>query len=151
MMKDGILLAVVLRWAHILAAVVAVGGAVFMRFVVAPSVRASLDPEQHARLHEQVVPRWRRIFMICIGVLLLSGLANFFLVALPKAEGVPLYHALFGVKFLLAMAVFFLGSALVGRSAAFERLRADTPRWLAVTIVLAVVVILISGVLRYLG
>lgn len=145
------LVKVVLRWAHILAAVVAVGGAVFMRFVVAPSVRSSLDSEQHARLAEQIAPRWRRIFMICIGVLLLSGLANFFLVSMPKAEGVPLYHALFGTKFLLAMGVFFLGSALVGRSPAFAGLRADMPRWLAINVVLGVVVILISGVLRYLG
>ena len=149
-MTTEMLLPVVLRWTHILSAVVAVGGLVFMRFVMAPSVRESLTDEQHARLHEQVVGRWRKIVMACIGLLLISGTLNFLLYSVPKARGVAAYHGLFGVKFLAAMGVFFLASALIGTSPAFQRMRDNGRRWMTINVGLAVLVILISGLLRIL-
>ena len=144
-------LAVLFRWVHILAAVVAVGGVLFQRLVLMPSVQASIDDAHRGRLHDEVTRRWKGVLMACIGLLLVSGFYNFFTISLGKAEGAPIYHALFGVKFLAALVVFFLGSALVGRAKAFEGMRRDRARWLGITAVLAVVVILVSGILKNIG
>jgi uncharacterized membrane protein len=144
-------LAVLFRWIHVLAAVVAVGGVLFQRLVLMPSVQASIDDGRRAKLHEEVARRWKGVLMACIGLLLVSGFYNFFTVSLDKAESVPVYHSLFGVKFLAALVVFFLGSALVGRARAFEGMRRNRSRWLGITAVLAVVVILVSGVLKSIG
>ena len=147
-MSAEVFLAVVFRWAHILAAVVAIGGTIFMRVVLAPAIRASLTDDQHAALRQALMPRWKKVVMTCIALLLASGIFNFFTISMEKAKSTALYHPLFGVKILAAFGVFFIASALTGRSKAFEGLRAQAPKWLAVAAVLGVVVILISGLLK---
>jgi hypothetical protein len=70
------------------------------------------------------------------------------MLALPsKVEPIP-YHAIFGVKFLAALGVFFLVSALVGRSPVFARLRQSGGRWVSLVIALGALIILVSGVLN---
>ena len=64
-MDADIILRVVFRWAHILAAVVAVGGTVFARFVLMPSANESLSDEQHAALRDRLTRRWRPVVMVC--------------------------------------------------------------------------------------
>ena len=59
-------------------------------------------------------------------------------------------HALFGVKFLLAMAVFYFASGLVGRGQGTQWIRNDRAKWLTVTIGLAVAIVLLSGWMRQL-
>ncbi len=51
-----------------------------------------------------------------------------------KHKGDGLYHALVGTKILLALGLFFIASALVGRSAAFESMRASRAKWLKVMV-----------------
>lgn len=147
-MSAEVFLAVVFRWAHILAAVIAIGGTIFMRIVLAPAVRASLSDDQHAALRQALIPRWRKVVLTCIALLLASGLFNFFTLSMDKAKSTALYHPLFGVKILAAIGVFFIASALTSRSQAFESMRAQTPKWLAVAAVLGVLIILISGLLK---
>jgi len=60
----------------------------------------------------------------------------------------PWYHPLFGVKFLLAMAIFMIASLLSGKTPAADNLRRNLKLWLNVNIVLAVLVVCISGILR---
>ncbi len=139
------------RWMHILAAVVAVGGTIFVRFVLLPSIRETLTDEQHAALRAKLMARWKVVVMICIAALLISGAYNFMTISLAKAEHSAVYHPLFGVKMLAALAVFFLASALTGRAVAFEGLRRKAGFWMMVTAILGVAVILISGILRNLG
>ena len=52
------------------------------------------------------------------------------------------YHALFGAKFLLAMAAFYFASALVGRGAGTQWVRNDRAKWLSVTIGLTLAVVI---------
>ena len=54
----------------------------------------------------------------------------------------------FGVKFLLALAIFAIASLLVGKTPAAEALRKNARLWLNLNIVLAVLVVCLSGVLR---
>jgi hypothetical protein len=58
------------------------------------------------------------------------------------------YHAIFGVKFLLALVVFYFASGLVGRGSGTAWIRSDRARWLGVTLGLAVAIIILSGWLR---
>jgi uncharacterized membrane protein len=140
------ILSLVSRWAHILAAITAVGGAVFARFVVFPA----LDPlpaDQRGTLHAAMRARWSKIVAAAIAFLLVSGLYNFMMIVveyrLPRW-----YHPLFGVKFLAALAIFAIASLLAGNSPASESLRRNARAWLNLNIALAVLVVCISGVLR---
>ena len=150
-MTTELFLSILFRWMHILAAVIAIGGTVFMRFVLLPSVRETLAEEQRAALHAKLVGRWRLVVMICIAALLVSGLYNFMTTSLEKAQHHAAYHPLFGVKFLAALGVFFIASALTGRTTALAGMRRSANSWMLVAVVLGVTVILISGVLRNLG
>jgi uncharacterized membrane protein len=149
----GLVLALVSRWLHILAAITAVGGTIFIRYALLPTL-ATLPDEQRRAIHESLRARWCKVVMAAILFLVLSGVYNFVMIArgLSANEALhgikPMYHALFGVKFLLALGIFFIASALVGRSAAFEKLRANAKLWATVNIALAVVLVCLSGFMR---
>lgn len=143
-------LGILFRWLHILAAITAVGGTIFMRMALMPSVK-TLPDDQRKALHEGVRSRWVKFVMAAILFLLVSGFYNF--LTKLKSPGIhadynALYQSLFGVKFLLALVVFFLASALTGRAEAFVKIRQNARFWLTTNLVLAVVVVCISGVLR---
>lgn len=144
-------IAIVSRWAHILAAITAVGGTIFMRMALVPSVGVLPDDERK-RLHEQVRSRWVKAVMAAILFLLLSGTYNIVMkekqLKTVEASVKSLYHMLFGIKFLLAFAIFFLASVLTGRSPAFANMRANARFWLSLNMTLAILVVCISGVLR---
>jgi hypothetical protein len=76
-----------------------------------------------------------------------SGLYNF-LLTVSQYQVPSWYHMVFGVKFLLALAIFAIASLLIGKSPAAQAVRARAPLWLNVNIVLAVAVVCLSGVLR---
>lgn len=137
---------VIARWLHIIPVIVLVGGTVFARFFVMPAAEGLPDAE-HAKLRDAVMSRWRYVVHACIGLILLSGFYNLIKMA---SKTVPTWHILVGVKILLALVVFFIASALVGRSKGLAPLRANPRRWMAITVALALVIVLMSGVLRYL-
>jgi hypothetical protein len=140
-------LATVLRFLHIAPAVVAGGATIFARVALLPAL-ASLPEADRVRLKDAIDRRWRIVVMACITLLLLSGIANFVIYQAPVHKGQPLYHALFGVKFLAAMVVFFLASALTGRSAKLASIRANGRFWVGVAATLVIAIVLISAVLR---
>lgn len=141
------LLTLGLRWAHISAAILAIGGAAFQLLALRPASDCVLDAEEHARLCDAIRVRWSRIVVACIFVLLLTGFANFyFLVIAPKIPAKP-YHWFFGPKVLVAFFVFFIASALAGKSPGLAWMRAKASTWLALLVLSGAVIVLISGVL----
>lgn len=140
-------LQIFLRWMHIVPAVVAGGALIFARLAILPAL-ATLPDAERARVREAIDRRWRVVVMICITLLLISGFANFILYQAANHKGQPLYHALFGIKFLAALGVFFLGSALSGRSAALASIRANSRLYAGIAASLVILIVLISGVLR---
>ena len=148
-----------LRWAHILAAIVALGGLLFARFAVVPAAD-ELGKDTADRLHAGIRRRWLPWVIGAITLLLASGLTNYILMIKRVKDAPELwggdwmrqtgYHGLFGVKFLLAMIVFFFASGLVGRGAGTQWIRDNRKQWLSVTVGLAVGVVLISGWMRQL-
>ncbi|MFZ4732271.1 MAG: hypothetical protein ACOYK7_06990 [Pirellulales bacterium] len=146
----------VFRWLHILAAIVAMGGLVFARFALLPALESE-DDQTRGRIHEAIRRRWLKWVIGAITVLLVSGLVNFLVFtgdAIEWENGEWLkrsrYHALFGIKFLLAMVVFFFASGLVGRGAGTQWIRDKRSTWLTVTLLTALAVVMVSGWMRQL-
>ncbi len=152
-------LSVLLRWAHVLAAITALGGLIFARFAFVPAAE-DLGEETADRLHAGVRRRWFPWVTGAIALLLASGLTNYILMIRRVKDAPELwggdwmrqtgYHGLFGVKFLLAMIVFYLASGLVGRGASTQWIRNARRQWLSVTVGLGVAIVLISGWMRQL-
>ena len=147
-----------LRWAHVLAAIVAMGGLVFARFGLLPGL-AELEAAARERVHDRIRKAWLPWVIGAITLLLASGLANFLLFDARVrgenwAEGAWMrqtsYHALFGAKFLLALVAFYLASGLVGRGAGTQWLRNDRAKWLSVTLGLMLAIVMLSGWMRQL-
>jgi uncharacterized membrane protein len=152
-------LSVVLRWAHVLAAITALGGFLFARFALLPAAE-DLGKETADRLHAGIRRRWLPWVIGAITLLLASGLTNYVLMIRRVKDAPELwggdwmrqtgYHGLFGVKFLLAMIVFYLASGLVGRGAGTQWIRNARRQWLSVAVGLGVAIVLISGWMRQL-
>jgi len=137
-------IAIVSRWTHVGTAIVLVGGTCFLRFVLAPAV-AQLSDAEHLKLKELVMKTWKKFVHAGIVLFLVSGFYNYLVVQAPLHEGQKLYHPLIGTKILLSLGIFFIASALVGRSKTFEGMRRNSKLWQSVLLLLAAVVVGISG------
>ena len=151
---DALLL--LLRWMHIFGVVLLVGGLCFSRFALLPAL-ADTEEDSREKFQERIRRKWLPWVIIAITLLLVSGLANFLLFnSAVKSQGwgdgewmkQTSYHTIFGVKFLLALIVFYFASGLVGRGSGTAWIRSDRARWLGVTLGLAVAIIILSGWLR---
>ncbi len=141
-------LSLVLRWIHLLSAITLVGGALFAFLVLRPWL-ATLPEDQRQRVQQSLRARWAAVIFTGIALLLITGLVNIMRINAQLPPDVrKTYHPLLGIKVLVALGVFFLASALAGKSEAFEKLRAHWGRTLGVVVLLGVVVVLISGYLR---
>jgi uncharacterized membrane protein len=138
----------VMRWAHILAAVTAVGGVLFIRLVLMPSASAVLDEATHQKLRAAIMKRWQHIVHACILLFLISGLYNYLAVTRFLHTDQPIYHMLFGVKFLLAIAIFTLALGLTSTRGWARPFRDNAKLWTSILAILAVTIVALSGVLR---
>jgi uncharacterized membrane protein len=148
--------ALTLRWLHLVAAMAVVGGTAFMRFALTPSVSVLTDDERNS-LQQQIRPRWAKLVAGSVAFLLISGLINFVLFITESKTSAwdqwrlmysSLYQFVFGAKFALAMVVFFIASALAGRGQATKKFREDAKWWMTVNLILALIIVALSGVLR---
>ena len=151
---DALLL--LLRWMHIFGAVILVGGLCFTRFALLPAL-ADTDDNTREKIQEKIRRKWLPWVIIGITLLLVSGLTNFILFndtvkSQEWGDGQWMrqtsYHAIFGIKFLLALGVFYFASGLFGRGSGTAWIRNDRMRWLGVTLGLVVAVIMLSSWLR---
>lgn len=136
----GAVLAVLMRWLHILSAVTIAGGFVYARYVVAPAL-ASLPAGEGAALSNRTVSQFRPILYTAIVTILLTGLYNY----LTKTSYPPHYHMVIGVKFLFVLHI-FATSVLYTIPNANEGNRLRRLNWLVIS---GVVVLLISADLRW--
>ena len=137
---------VVLRWLHIVPAVAAGGATLFALIALLPALDGMPEPSRR-ELREKVAAKWRVPFIVCTTLLLLSGLANFILFQAPAHRGQPVYHALFGVKFLLSLALFALAIVLTSTRNWSARWRESRGAWLALTLI-TLAVVLLGGVMK---
>lgn len=142
-------LTILLRWMHILGAIGLVGSAFFHWRVVWPGV-SDLEDDQRKERFQAMRPHWSKLVMLSILLLIGSGVVNVILMA--KAGEFKLvegwYHSLLAIKILLAVVVFFLMSRITGRSTKAEMMRHNSPKWISLTVVLAVLIVLLAGVMK---
>lgn len=136
------------RLAHILSAIVLVGGLVYLRAIVAsPRATPVAASESAERYFFGLRRRWALVVMTCAALLILSGLYNY--IVKVQAEQFPsLYHPLFGIKFLVGLVVIFAASITAGRTEAAERARRRMGTWLNLAIACAIVVVVIASTMR---
>ncbi len=121
----------------------------FTLCVLLPAVKL-LSEETHASLSQSISARWKRFVHVGILLFLASGFYNYYK-AIPLHKGDGLYHALLGTKILLALGVFFIASALVGRSPTFATMREKRGKWLTILVLLACIIVLISSFVKVRG
>lgn len=136
--------AIISRWTHVGTAIVLVGGIFFQRFVLVP-VASHLPDAEQTRLTSLVMAAWKKFIHVGIVLFLVSGFYNYLIVAAPLHKGNKLYHPLIGTKILLALGMFFIASALVGKAKAFESMRRSASFWQTVVLLLAAIIVGISG------
>lgn len=137
--------AILSRLFHTTCAATLLGGAVYLRFVLAPA-GAGGDTE------DVCFAGRRSAWAACVGVstalLLVSGLYNFVVIVMSNQDLPSPYHAVFGVKFLLAFVVFAIMALLAGKSQTALRVRANMRLWLNVALAVTLAVFALGAVLR---
>jgi hypothetical protein len=124
------LLAIFMRWAHVTSAIALLGGVIYARWIQL----AMGDPQ---------AARFRRLAVAAVSLLLVTGIYNL----VQKTSTPPPYHAVFGVKALLALHVFAV-ALLLGRPGAAE---AKRMRWLTGVAASGLAIALLSAYLRRLS
>lgn len=137
-----------MRWVHILSAITMLGGALFVRLVLRSAAAGALDEANRAALITAVRARWKKWVMILTALLLVSGFYNYRMVQRFAHEGQPQYHMLFGIKFLLSLAVFALAAFLVGSTGVGRKLQANEGLWLTVLVILAAATVMVGGYMK---
>ncbi|MHC4935047.1 MAG: hypothetical protein ACYTGJ_02400 [Planctomycetota bacterium] len=132
------------RTIHLIAAMFAVGSIAHKLLALRPAIQVHPAPETVLLARR----RWAPITHTVILLLIVTGLYQLMTAGLAKGEADGGYHMWFGMKFLAAMAVFFLMSVLGGRSSLAERLRQKDGRWGTIALLLALAIVVISVQLR---
>ena len=129
---------VLMRWLHISSAVTLVGGMIFGRWVLTRAAGA-LAPDARETFLDRAAAIYQPLAFAAMGALLVSGMYN--ILTIPGHR--PLYHALLGVKLLLAMHVFSV-AILMGRPHNPRR-----PRMMAGAAISGLAIIAIAAYLRH--
>lgn len=135
-------LALLMRWTHVISVIVLLGGFVYARLVLAPAL-ASLPGTERRAFGDRAAARFRPILVTVVFTILGSGLYNY----LTKPSYPPGYHMWMGIKLLLVLHV--LATALLYAGAGGDEAKRN--RRAAGIIISGVAIVLISGWLRYLS
>jgi len=148
-----LLVAISARYIHIACAIILLGGPFFIRFALLPAAKKSLEPDGQEKLESAINGRWRIVVYCVITLFILTGLYQFLVPV--RENGVlitarwrdfseadkKIYHMIFGIKMLGAFAIFFLASALAGRTQTFAPIRKKSGLFLGIFLVIAALVL----------
>lgn len=101
-------LTILMRWLHLSSMATLVGGMLYGRLVVAPSL-SSLSADTQEALADHAAARYRPLVFAAMIGLILSGMYK--LLTTPGHR--PFYQMLFGIKMLLVMHVFAVAILIV--------------------------------------
>ena len=135
-------LAVCMRWIHIASVVTLLGGFIFARVALAPALAAIPEPER-GTLGKKVVGNFRPLLYTVLATVLGSGLYNY----LTKPRYPPFYHMWIGIKFLFVLHIFAVAVLYTIPDA--EEVKRK--RWLNGMILSGLIIIAISGYLRWIS
>ncbi|MEM8865307.1 MAG: hypothetical protein AAGF31_07125 [Planctomycetota bacterium] len=138
-------LALLSRILHTTCGATLLGGAVYLRFVLAP-VAGQDNAEQVLFAGRRKA--WAACVGICTLLLLVSGFYNLGLIVSTYEKMEPPYHGLLGLKILLALGLFVVSALIAGKSSGAEKVRKSLKWWLNVAVVLALGIFVCGAVLR---
>ncbi len=135
------------RILHVGSAAVLVGGLFYLRLVVAPQIaKGETSAEQVFGTRRRA---WGLAVMATTVLLLATGFYNLFMVIIwPNESLPPLYHMLFGMKFLLALVLFFVAAAIGGKSGMASKFRGSLGLLLNLSIAVALAILVLAAVMR---
>ncbi|HEY2019091.1 MAG TPA: hypothetical protein VGH38_36545 [Bryobacteraceae bacterium] len=128
---------VIMRWLHFSSMATLIGGILYGRLVMTPAI-GSLAPEAGEALAGKVAAAYRPMVLAAVCGLIVSGLYNVF----TNPGHSVTYHALLGVKLMLALHVF---------AVAFLITQPHNPRrarMMTGTIISGLIILVISAYLR---
>lgn len=101
--------ALMVLWLHLLAAMVWIGGMLFLALVLMPSLRGLEDPKLRSQLVHVVGRRFRTVGWIAIGVLIVTGILNVMRLGVsPIALLDTRFGAILGLKLTLVSVMLIL-------------------------------------------
>lgn len=136
-----------MRWIHIFTAMVVVGGLIFYKFIYLPAAQKALTQEERDKLWLPLMKRWKMGVHPPIVLFLISGFYNYLFVTRFDHQGQGMYHALLGMKFMLALGVFALGIITTSTMRWSEKIRDKRWAW-ALLMLMAFGVVLIAGYMK---
>ena len=125
-----------------------------MRFALAPTV-LTLEGSTRTDFHDRIRARWSMFVRLAATLLLVSGLANMMLFTKSRYELDPIpllgvsYGMFVGIKFVLALPIFFIAEMLVGRSATAKKMQEKAIFWMNLNLTLALVMVLMGGLMKF--
>ena len=98
------------RWIHIASAITLLGGMIFAALAWLPGLQTVAEGQRES-ISDAIAAKFRPWLVLAVVGLLASGFYNY----LAKKNMPPVYHMLFGMKFLLALHVFSVGYLSLNR------------------------------------
>lgn len=132
-------LTILMRVLHIVSAITILGGVLAWRYALIPSTEP-LASETRNKVDEAVAAAWRPWGIAAVFGILISGTYNF----LNKTGVTPAYHAIFGIKVLLALHVLAVVFVVTKPG------NAKRARQLTGVAISGGLIVILSGVLRWL-
>ena len=135
-------LAVCIRWIHIASVVTLLGGLIYARLVLSPAL-ATLAAGERETVRKRAIDGFRPLLFTAMVMILGSGAYNY----ATKASYPPHYHMVIGIKFLFVLHIFSVAIlySLPGAD------QAKRNRWLTGIVISGLIVIAISGYLRWIS
>ena len=140
----------VMKWIHLASAAVVVGGLVYMRFILIPSL-AGVPEETRAPIWNAAYRKTFRWLAYAFGLLILTGLDNIFKARRTLGGLTPDqlrdYWAVFWLKMILVFSGFVVLHLLMVRIPAFRRIREAYQTWIGILLAIVLVILFCSGYL----
>ena len=134
---------ILIRYVHVVSAVIVVGGIIFISVAVKPALKV-LDDDQRRDFQDIMHKRFVRMVLGCFAALFVTGVYNWVkLVPQYQAMG-PKGNAVIGIKMLLAAIVFLI---VWTRSLGLLKLPGKACH--LINLHLVAIIILLAGLLRY--
>jgi len=146
-MDSTTILNLISRWLHVIPAIIMIGGTLFLRLALLPSLASSEHTDFRADMRESVRKKWAKWIGISTLLLLVTGLYNaYFKVVTYELSGV--YIGLLMTKLILAFAVFYLTAVLSGKSKTAVKLRQRELHWTNILCGLMLAIVLVAGAMK---
>ena len=149
-MDPKFLMNVINKWIHLSSAGVMVGGLLYLRFLLMPTL-AGLPEEQRATIWQAAYRKTLRWTVFALAALLLTGGHN--IMSAMKTFGamtpeqVSSYWGVFWIKIVLFLTAFILVHLLLIGIPPFRRIQQAYRWWLAVLVVVSLLIVFFSGYL----